>query len=231
LKNRQSAADDQSRKGQLKINDHWKDSRKTKAMGRVVGTLQGMMGSRERCMYCLDSHGSDIEHFWPKAEFPEKMYQWPNLLLCCTECGRFKGNTFPLSHEKPLLIDPTAEEPWDYLDFDPKTGNIMARFDKTTNNKSEKGSKTVKVLQLNRREALADGYKKTFRKIKAEVERKLSETSPDAAEFKKFIGDIDEHGLIGWGFIGVGREQSPFSDLRKRHPKFWEEIHSWLSQA
>lgn len=228
LKKRQYAADAKRRENTLNIEKHWKSSRKTKALDRVVETLQKMMGPRERCMYCLDSHGSDIEHFWPKAGFPEKMYQWPNLLLCCTECGRFKGDTFPLSNGKPLLIDPTSEQPWDYLDFDPVTGNIMARFDPRANGKSPKGSKTVEVLQLNRREALANGYKKTFRRIKAEIEKLFSETAPDPNQFKKAILEIDEHGLLGWGFLGTGQRQLPFSKLHKQHPEFWEDIRSWL---
>ena len=73
----------------------------------VLTSLQTMMGERQRCMYCLDSHGSAIEHFRPKAAYPARMYHWPNLLLCCTECGRLKGNQFPLAGRQALLIDPS----------------------------------------------------------------------------------------------------------------------------
>ena len=90
-------------------------------------------GLRQRCMYCLDSHGSDIEHFRPKAPYPKSMYQWTNLLLCCTHCGRLTGNQFPLAGRSALLVDPTKENPWDSLDFDPTTGNISARFNATLN--------------------------------------------------------------------------------------------------
>lgn len=42
----------------------------------------------------------------------QRMFKWRNLLLCCSECGRLKGNRFPLQGKKPLLIDPTKEQPW-----------------------------------------------------------------------------------------------------------------------
>jgi hypothetical protein len=93
------------------------------------------------------------------------MFVWLNLLLCCVECGRFKGDRFPLADGAPLLVDPTAEDPWDYLDFDPTTGNVVARFDTAANDWIAKGQATVGLLQLDRREAMAAGYRKTYRRL------------------------------------------------------------------
>jgi len=143
------------------------------------------MGERERCMYCLDSHGTDIEHFWPKAPYPERMFTWSNLLLCCAECGRLKGDRFPLDVGRPMLIDPTAEEPWQYLDFDPETGNLVARFDLDADDWSAKGQKTVELLQLDRREALATGYRRTYRRLAAVVEHFLSESSISSSRWTR----------------------------------------------
>lgn len=81
--------------GAANVEQAWKSARQTKALATVVHTLQSMAGARERCMYCVDSHGSDVEHFWPKAGYPQRAFEWPNLLLCCTECGRLKGDRFP----------------------------------------------------------------------------------------------------------------------------------------
>src|SRR5207253_3495221 len=136
------------------------------------------MGDRQRRMYCLHSHGTDIEHFWPKQPFPERMFAWPSLLLCCAECGRFKGDRFPLANAEPLLIDPTAEDPWLHLDFDPLTGNIVARFDPDREIYSEKGVKMVEVLHLDRREALAAAHQKTFRQLGRVVREALSQPNP-----------------------------------------------------
>jgi uncharacterized protein (TIGR02646 family) len=187
----------------------------------VLATLKNMMGERERCMYCLDSHGTDIEHFWPKTPYPERMFLWPNLLLCCTECGRLKGSRFPLAEGQPLLIDPTAEEPWQYLDFDPATGNIVARFELNTNDWSPKGLTTVEVFHLDRREALAIGYQRTYRRLSDIVERFLAEGTPAADDFFVSLSAADDHGLLGWCFKGTGKNIRPFSDLREQQPDVW----------
>ena len=145
LEGRQSSVDKQAL-GALDIEKEWKSARQTKTLKSVLAVLQKMMGKRERCMYCVDSHGADIEHFRPKARYPRHAFQWANLLLCCTECGRLKGSQFPMLGDQPLLIDPCAEDPWLHLDFDPDTGNLTARFDIRANDWSTKGSKTVEVF-------------------------------------------------------------------------------------
>ena len=117
-------------------------------------------------MYCCDSDATDIEHFWPKSAYPERMFRWPNLLLCCTECGRFKGDRFPLEGGESVLVDPSADDPWRFLDFDPATGNIAPRFDLNANDWFVRGVKTVEVLQLDRREALSSGYQRTHQRLK-----------------------------------------------------------------
>jgi uncharacterized protein (TIGR02646 family) len=172
-------------------------------------------------MYCVDSHGTDIEHFWPKTPYPERMFVWPNLLLCCTECGRFKLDRFPLAADAPLLVDPTAENPWDFLDFEPKTGIIVPRFDPGTNGFSAKGEETVKRLHLDRREAMANGYKRTWRRIKGVVDEALNEEHPDAETLIAKLRNADDHGLLAWCFHGSGRNDYPFSELREKHPGVW----------
>ncbi len=210
LTKRQSDANKKSSAKNLKPDGHWKASRQTAAIKTVFTCLQSMMGQRQRCMYCVDSHGCDIEHFWPKANFPKRLYQWDNLLLCCTECGRFKGNKFPLSeNQQPLLLDPSIDEPWQYLDFDPATGNITARFDLETNTFQNKGEETVKVFQLDQREALAAGYIKTYCRLLEIIRRfmEISDSPPDTL-INNLI-EHDDHGLLGWFFKGLGKTTEP----------------------
>jgi uncharacterized protein (TIGR02646 family) len=225
LSKRQSAANDRLKNGNLNIEGDWKAARQTKSVKAVVNTLQAMMGPRQRCMYCLDSHGSDIEHFRPKAAYPKHMYQWPNMLLCCTECGRFKGNRFPLSGKQALLIDPTREDPWKHLDFDPVTGNICARFDLPLNDWSAKGIATVEVLQLDQREALSAGYLKTLRHLSDIVKRVLISGNTDSVQLISELQNADEHGLLAWCFSDRGQTLSPFNDLHQQCPAVWRESH------
>lgn len=221
LKDEQERADQRYEASTLNVEVEWTRARHNKPLQEAFTVLQDMAGPRERCMYCGDSHGTDIEHFWPKAPYPKRMFQWPNLLLCCTACGRIKGAQFPLINELPALIDPSTENPWDFLDFEPQTGNIVARYDPERQQELLKGRKTVQVLQFDRREVMANGYKCTFRRIKRRIEEALEQASPDATTLLHDLNEADDHGLLGWCFDGLGSLISPFAELQARHPAVW----------
>lgn len=74
LDHRQRAVDQNRNDAAFSANDEWKKARQTPTLGAVLGTLRHMMGERQRCMYCLDSHATDIEHFWPKTPYPQRMF-------------------------------------------------------------------------------------------------------------------------------------------------------------
>jgi uncharacterized protein (TIGR02646 family) len=222
LRKRQEKADEKRIAGTLDIEKEWKSARETLKIESAATALKKMMGRRERCMYCHDSHGSDIDHFWPKSQYPNRAFSWANMLLCCTECGRIKGSKFPLDGDNPLLIDPTVEEPWLYLDFDPDTGNIVARYDIASNEYQIKGIKTVDVLDLDRREAMAAGFQMTFAHIKDVVVAYLAGEHCTPDEFYSRIVEVDDHGLRGWCFLGTGYSVDPLSDLFRDYRDVWD---------
>lgn len=209
--------------GKLDIDAIWKGARQTKKVGeQALGLLQGAMGARQRCMYCLDSHGSDIDHFWPKSPYPERAFQWDNWLLCCTECGRIKGTKFPLARNgRPLLVNPFNEDPWRHLDFDVDTGNLTARYVKALKAYSPKGVATVEALDLNVREAMAAGYRGTFRRLSSEVERALAAPQFPTTQLLPDLLLADDHGLLPWCFRWAGRNEPPFKALRQTQPAVW----------
>lgn len=221
LNNRQLHADGLRVARTLDADKHWKASRRTRSVGQVLAALQTMAGPRQRCMYCLDSHGSDIDHFRPKAGWPERMYQWSNLVLCCTFCGRLKGSQFPVRGGRALLLDSSREDPWEHLDFDPLTSNICARFDLAKNDWSAKGLETVRVLQLDRREALSRGYLKTLQRLCALVDAALLLPVIDVVQLVDQLRAEDDHGLLGWCFGPQGRQHSSFAQLFANHPAAW----------
>lgn len=231
LDRRQNSADAKRQAGILNVETEWKSVRKTKPLKSVHAALKLMAGRRERCMYCGDSHGTDIEHFWPKSQHPDRMFRWPNMLLCCVECGRLKGIQFPLANNSPILLDPTVDDPWKHLDFDPATGNIVARFDTASNDWSNRGQKTVEALQLDRREALSAGHQKTHRRLVALVEEALQQVVTDTQAFIASLRETDEHGLLGWCFTGTGRDVTPFNRLRQQHPAIWNACEQTLEQG
>ena len=221
LDKRQSSTHREIGLGTLNIEREWKVARQTRAVGSVLQVLRQMMGPRERCMYCVDSHGCDIEHFRPKAIFPRRAFQWRNLLLCCSDCGRLKGSQFPTANGRPMLIDPSAEDPWQYLEFDPDTGDLAARFDVQANEWSPKGVKTVEVLQLDRREVLENVYKATFRRLCRIVQASLGAGTIAAPSLLTELQEADDHGLLPWCFGATGQTFAPFSTLHQQHAEAW----------
>lgn len=107
-------------------------------------TLNRMAPGYQRCMYCGDSEGTSVDHFEPIARNPLRTFDWPNHLLACSFCNsNQKGSRFPVDAEgRPLLIDPSVEDPFDHLALSLTAGEYRAR--------SEKGVATIDVLGLNR---------------------------------------------------------------------------------
>jgi uncharacterized protein (TIGR02646 family) len=225
----QSRADTLQEQGTLDIDREWRNARQCKALADVLGTLRTMSGPHWRCMYCTDSHGCDIEHFRPKKPYPAQAFHWLNLLLCCTTCNRKKGDQFPTLNGAPLLIDPTVEDPWQHLDFEPESGLIKARYDAQSDQRSPKGLETVRLLALDRREVTV-GHSKTFRRLKHAVQRTLAadNTPIPASAFITELLEEDDHGLLPWCFGDIGRTVEPFSTLRVHAPETWAACEAAL---
>ena len=206
----------------LDVEKTWKNARQTQKLALVKMQLQQMAGGRQRCMYCSDSAGTDIEHFWPKAVYPERMFLWLNMLLCCTGCGRdCKGSEFPLTNGKPALLDPTVDDPWEFLDFSPATGILFARMSRDGAT-TVVGTETVRVFQFAKRDAVTLGYQRSYRRIRKVIEAALADPNTAADSLISDLMDADEHGLLGWCFRGAGVSEAPMSDLRDAHPAIWE---------
>lgn len=118
---------------------------KGRAFDEIRAALEVMASGHERCMYCEDSAGTDIEHFWPKADYPERAFTWTNYLLACSTCNsNYKREQFPVDAAgKPLLIDPSVEEPREHLSLSGRTGKLVHR--------TLKGEKSIEVFGLARR--------------------------------------------------------------------------------
>jgi len=112
--------------------------------------LRRMAAGREYCMYCGDNRGTTIDHFEPVALNPLRTFDWLNHLLACSGCNSHeKRDQFPLDDEgRPLLIDPTAEDPFDHLLLTFSIGEYDAL--------TVKGEATIEVCDLNN-ELLARG--------------------------------------------------------------------------
>lgn len=218
---RQTRADKQHAASTLDVDKAWKMA------GRVSikvarDTLKRMAGGRQRCMYCSDSAGTDIDHFWPKARFHSRMFQWLNMILCCSGCGSLKGSKFPRVNGKPALLDTTIDDPWRFIEFVPQYGTLVPRAKPLFKINAKRAEKTVEVLQLDKREALEAGYKKSYRRIKRTFEAAIAAPAPVAATLIEDLRDDDDHGLLGWIFRGTGSEEPFVLQMQSTHPTVWQ---------
>lgn len=127
----------------------------TAAKRHVRGLLRQMAPGIERCMYCDDSQGTDIDHFQPIADDPLRAFDWPNHLLACSYWNsNTKGHKYPRDETGTcLLIDPTVDDPASHLVLFLATGV----YDGIT----PKGAATIDVFGLNR-PTLVRGRKAAF---------------------------------------------------------------------
>ena len=118
--------------------------RRNRAFMEIRDVLEHMATGRSRCMYCEDSEGTDIEHFYPKATHPERAFAWENYLLACSSCNsNYKRNEFPLNNaNQPVLIDPTLDDPAHHLCLTPTTGRLVGL--------TERGECSIRICGLTR---------------------------------------------------------------------------------
>jgi hypothetical protein len=118
--------------------------------------LAEMAPGSQRCMYCGDNLGTDIDHFAPISFSPLSTFEWVNHLLACSHCNsNDKRDQYPCDDSgNPLLLDPTREKPSDHLRLSFSDG----RYHGIT----EIGSESIRVFGLNRPD-LRRGRERAFR--------------------------------------------------------------------
>ncbi|MCF6526185.1 HNH endonuclease [Streptomyces sp. JJ36] len=124
------------------VRSQWKNARILRR--DILELLENMAPGINRCMYCGDSLGTDIDHFEPLARNPLRAFEWINHLLACSFCNsNKKRDQFPCDdYGHPLLIDPTHEDPYDHIRLVFTTGKYVPL--------SPKGEATIEVFGLSR---------------------------------------------------------------------------------
>lgn len=126
----------------------------------IKGTLLRIAAGIERCMYCGDSRGTDIDHFEPISFAPLRTFDWSNHLLACSSCNsNAKRDAYPCDGDgKSLLINPSAEDPFVHLKLSLSVGEYTGI--------TQKGRVTIEVFQLNRAD-LRRGRETAFARCKS----------------------------------------------------------------
>jgi 5-methylcytosine-specific restriction endonuclease McrA len=130
----------------------------------LVAALAEMAPGQERCMYCGDSQGTDVDHFEPKSLAPLRTFDWLNHLLACSFCNsNQKRDLFPTADDGgPLLVDPTAEDPLDHLRLVLPLGTYKGLTDR--------GRSCIEVFGLNARPVLVKGRRDAYATARHSIE-------------------------------------------------------------
>jgi len=142
---------------------------------QIRDLLSSLHGDLQRCAYCEDSLGHQIEHVFPKVLFPSVVFSWDNFLHACGSCNGTKlakfsvfgpggvvielKNRQPPDNEPlgthPLLINPRVENPLDFLILDLyETFHFVP-----TGHCADRANYTIETLQLNHRAGLVAARK------------------------------------------------------------------------
>ncbi len=144
-----------------------------------------------KCMYCEGRVEpvafGHVEHYRPKATFPERTFEWANLGWSCPQCNVAKRDTFDEAYPP---IDPYSEDPSSFITAEgpfiyPHPGNTRGRI-------------TIDLLKLNRAGLIED---------RARVINTLVQLCEDAiAESQPSLHDLKVRGIQE-----LARNDSPFS--------------------
>jgi 5-methylcytosine-specific restriction endonuclease McrA len=201
----------------------WKSFRKSTAVRPLVSELKLMASVRGRCFYCSDGRGADVDHFIPIDIDFRQTWRWPNLLWVCPECNRKKGATFPIANGRPLLIDPTAVDPWSQLILDVSTCVLAPRFHGVVADQT--GVETLRVLDILNFEGVVAGRARTMRRLVAAAGKVAA--GPDrpatGGEMWREI-DEDDYGVAAWFALWEGQDMMPFSVIKETQPQMWRHL-------
>jgi len=203
----------------------WKRFRGSVKSREVVEILKKAAGKRGRCFYCSDSLGADIDHFVPISVTVNKTFDWRNFVWVCPVCNRLKGDRFPLDAAGfALLINPTIEDPWEYLILDIDTGVLAPRYNQGMFD--VKAEATLKVIPSITYEAAEEGRSRSVRRIREAVKRIPDSSQPLDEELRELFRAVreDDYGVASWFALWEGRNEADMVDLRRRNPQAWNRF-------
>jgi uncharacterized protein (TIGR02646 family) len=184
----------------------------TAIYGHISVKLTLVAMHHKKCCYCESyvTHVTPgtIDHYRPKAGYYWLAYDWENLLFSCPTCNQYyKGTQFPLldetqralSHlhsldlEEALLIDPSKDEPADFISFRDEIAFALED--------NLRGRTTIEVLGLNERNDLLERRRERIailRALRHVVD--LTPQSPEAGGaaqlLNKFVADDAEYAAM-----------------------------------
>lgn len=158
----------------------------------VRDTLDAMF--RGKCCYCEKIITKDIEHFYPKTLYPQRMFAWDNMLRACKDCNFEKHNADPDDPPDGLgqrsLLDPTTDRPEDYIQWDLATGQPVYLH---CGAGTHRGKRTVEICDLDNQK-FNDMRRERAKCFLLLVRQAIKETpvEPDTRELLDELLDADK---------------------------------------
>lgn len=217
----------------------------------VRSALAGMCPGAQRCMYCEDSAGEQVDHFRPKSLYPEAVFAWLNFLYACGGCNNPKNNEFavlvagrPLSVARkkgapvappligpPALLDPRQEDLMTFLELElPESFKIHSRPGLSAEDEA-RAQYTIATLRLNR-EFLFKSRRHTYRALIALLEqfiaRRDSDRRDDMARIEREIRTAPHPAV----WFEMRRQHAGIEELRLLFTRVPEALTwEWLPDA
>lgn len=200
-----------------------------------------------RCMYCGDDAGNAIDHYWPKARYPLLAYTWDNYLWACSTCNsNLKRDHFELdAQDKPLLLDPTVDEPSEFMRYIHTTGQFEPLYD-DADQPNARAEYTIRLLDLNetqrkrpRPAALCQGRKDVWDNIvNSIVSYGIYRRADQAIEMDDVKRSITERSpfpmLLGWLLRQTRSANASLIFMRGQGPQLlatlreFPDIYDWV---
>jgi uncharacterized protein (TIGR02646 family) len=194
-------------------------ARSRKWFNPIREALKNMAGDSQTCMFCDHNEPTDVEHFRPKTEYPNRTFSWGNMFWICTTCNRIKGTNFP-PHNCPgaHLIDPAIGEVWDYFLLD-QFGNLIKRWDKAREAYDVRARSTCDYMRIDREEVQTRRQKR-LKSLRKSVEQAIEESRCGRAPIHSlssrvadWLAEPFQADVADYFFRGPGRTEKPFADL------------------
>ena len=148
-----------------------RNTRSNPTFRKVRETLALMCSGAQRCAYCEDSVGDEVEHIQPKDLYPCLVFVWTNYVYACGRCNVAKSNKFavvtdqsrlvdvtrkrsdpvaPPASGAPAFLNPRTDDPLDFLDLDLESTFVVLARDDIPEIDRERAEFTIETLKLNR---------------------------------------------------------------------------------
>ena len=146
-----------------------RNKRSNSTFREVRRSLTRLCSGAQRCVYCEDSVGDEVEHIQPKDLYPCLVFVWSNYVYACGRCNGAKSNKFaviaggrlkdatrgrnapvtPPPPGQPVFLNPRVDDPLDFLHLDLGTFFVVAREGGRVLDQ-ERAEFTIEALNLNR---------------------------------------------------------------------------------